>query len=133
MWPPSFVAGASEMLSERHRRNVVTAPMQLVDDLLTTVDRVDVHVPQAAAVVVETEPPPLAESVCYDDGADGCGLLRSRREPRELQAHAQLAAANVESDERPAARPAADERLDREGPEVVGVVDCEVAGLVVHF
>jgi hypothetical protein len=27
----------------------------------------------------------------------------------------------------------ADERLDREGPEVAGVVGCEVARLVVHF
>jgi len=107
--------------------------MQFFNDLLTTVNRVDVHVPQAAAIVVETEPPPVAESACYDHGSDGCGLLRSRREPRERQAHAQFAAADVEPGERPAAGSVADERLDGEGPEVTGVVGREVARLVVHF
>src|SRR5262249_35462272 len=111
--------------------NLVTAPMQVVNDLLTTVDRVDAHVPQAAAIVVETERPPLAEPACYDNGSDGRSLLRSRREPRERQAHAQFAAADVEPGERPAADSVADERLDGEGPEVV--VGREDAGLVLHL
>jgi hypothetical protein len=107
--------------------------MQLVNDLLTTVNRVDAHVRQAAIVVVETKPPPVAESACNDHGPDGWGLLRSHCEPRERQAHAQFAAADLEPGERPAAGSVADERLDGEGPEAAGVVSREVAGLVVHF
>jgi hypothetical protein len=53
--------------------------------------------------------------------------------PRERQADAQFAAADVESGERPTTGSSADKRLDGEGPEVGGVTGHEVLGLVRHF
>jgi SAM-dependent methyltransferase len=131
--------GAATALSSRPRplnriaNNAVSAAAQLIDHLLTTVDRVDVHVTDAVGSIVEMDPPHVTEPARYYHGPDSRGLLRSRCEPRERQADAQFMVADVESGERPATGPAADERLDGEGPELVRTTDREVLGLVFHF
>ena len=63
--------------------NVVTASAQLVDHLLRTVSRMDVHVAECAGVVVETDPVHVAEPARDYHGPAGSALLRSRCEPRE--------------------------------------------------
>jgi hypothetical protein len=102
---------------------------QFVDYLLTTADRADAYVAATVGSIVETDPPHVTERArCYH-GPDSHGLLRSRCEPRKRQADAQFMVADVESGERPAAGPAADERLDSEGPELARTTDRELAGI----
>lgn len=113
--------------------NVVTASAQLVDHLPTTVSRMDVHVAECAGGVVETDPVHVAEPARYYHGPDGGGLLRAHCEPRERQADAQFADADVEASERPASDSVADERLDGEGPDAARVRDRDVVRLVSHF
>jgi hypothetical protein len=113
--------------------NDVAAAAQLVDHLLTTVERMDVHVAEAADGVVETDAVTVSEPARYCHGPDGGGLLRSRCEPRKGQADAQFAAADVEVSERPASGSVADERLYGEGPDAGRVRDRDVMRLVFHF
>jgi hypothetical protein len=112
--------------------HLVAARSQLVDHLLTAVDRMDVHVAHAPSWVVETDPPDVTEAAPDYHGPNDSGFLRSRYEPREPQADAKFAAADVESGERPATDSTADERLHGESPEVGGVTDHHAAALVVH-
>ena len=113
--------------------NLVAASEQLVDHLLTTVDRMDVHVTQSAGCVVETDPVPDAEPARQNDGPDGGGLLRSHCEPWERQTDTQFAATDVEASERPASDSVADECLDSEGPDPGRVRGRDVMRLVFHF
>src|SRR5215471_18770763 len=75
----------------------------------------------------------VSEPARYSHGPDGGGLLRSRCEPRERQADAQLAAADVEASERPASGSVADERLDGKGPDAGRARGRDVMRLVTHF
>jgi hypothetical protein len=47
--------------SDRVAHNVVAAAAQLVDHLLTTVDRIDMHLTEVASGVVETDPVHVSE------------------------------------------------------------------------
>jgi hypothetical protein len=118
---------------DRVADNGVAAAAQLVDHLLTTVERMDVHAAEAVGGVVETDAIAVSEPARHCHGPDGSGLLRSRCKPRERQADAQFAAADIEASERPASGSVADERLDGEGPEARRVRSRDVMRLVSHF
>jgi hypothetical protein len=68
---------------DRVADNGVAAAAQLVDHLLTTVERMDVHVAEAAGVVAETDAVTASEPVRYCHCPDGRGLLRSHCEPQK--------------------------------------------------
>lgn len=133
-WPRArLVAPVSARSFPGLNNNVASAAAQFLDYLLEAEWRVDVDVAEVACSVIETDPGQVTEPVRNHDGPDLRGLLRSRYEPRERQADAHFAAADVEPGERPATDSVADERLDGEGPDGGGVMRLETMGLVIHF